>query len=166
MELTREELKARLTALEVEFKDNAPIAKLEQLLAEAEFPEEVVEERVNVRVAVPVDDKRSKRAKILEKARKRSLCIVHNNDSRNREDTECFSSVRNSFFGDAKVIPIGVEWWIPQMHIDNLKSIEYTAFVKDREGNAAAKSARKYTIDIIHTDEEAYKAELEKKNKS
>ena len=52
------------------------------------------------------------------------------------------------------------------MHIDNLKSVEYTAFIKDKEGNASAKSAKKYTIDILDTDEEAYKAKLEKRNKS
>ena len=169
MELTREELKAKLTALEVEFKDNAPTAKLEELLEAAqptEVEEVVLEERVNKRVEVPVDDKRTKRAKIVQNARKRSLCVIHCNDKRNAEDTECFSSVRNSYFGDAKILPIGVEWWIPQMHIDNLKSIEYLSFIADRDGNKQAKPARKYTVDIIHTDEEAYKAELEKKNKS
>lgn len=168
MELSREELKAKLTALDIEFKDNAPTAKLEDLLIEAEAPieEEVIVERVNKRVEVPVDGKRTKRAKIVQKARKRSLCIVVSNDKRNAEDTECFSSVRNSYFGDAKIIPIGVEWWISQMHIDNLKSIKYMNFVADRDGNKTAKEANKYTIDIIHTDEEQYKKELEAKNKS
>lgn len=159
----REDLKAKLTSLGIEFKDNAPTSKLEELLAKAEEP--VIEERVNLRVEVPVDDKRSKRAKIINAARKRSLCIVYNNDKRNSEDTECFSSVRNSYFGDAKIIPIGKEWWIPQMHIDNLKSIEYISFIKDKEGNATAKSAKKYTIDVLDTDEEEYKRKLEKSNK-
>ena len=164
--MEREEMKAKLTSLGIEFQDNAPTKKLEELLNEAETPAEVLEERVNVRVQRPVDDKATKRAKIINKARKRSLCIVHCNDKRNAEDTECFSSVRNSYFGDAKIIPLETEWWIPQMHIDNLKSIEYISFKKDREGNAEAKTARKYTIDILHTDEEEYKRELEKKNKS
>lgn len=160
----REDLKAKLTSLGIEFKDNAPTSKLEELLTNAEAP--VVEERVNMRVEVPVDDKRTKRAKIINAARKRSLVIVYNNDKRNSEDTECFSSVRNSFFGDAKIIPIGVEWWVAQMHIDNLKSVEYINFVKDKEGNAVAKSAKKYTVDILDTDEEEYKRKLEKKNKA
>jgi uncharacterized OsmC-like protein len=160
----REDLKAKLTSLGIEYKDNAPTSKLEELLAKIEEP--VVEERINVRIEVPVDDKRTKRAKVIATARKRSLCIVYNNDKRNSEDTECFSSVRNSFFGDAKVIPIGVEWWISQMHIDNLKSIEYINFIKDQEGNAVAKSAKKYTVDVLDTDEEEYKRKLEKKNKS
>jgi hypothetical protein len=161
----REDLKAKLTSLGIEFKENAPTSKLEELVAKAE-EEPVVEERVNVRVVVPADDKRTKRAKVISAARKRSLCIVYNNDKRNSEDTECFSSVRNSFFGDAKVIPIGIEWWIPQMHIDNLKSVEYINFVKDKEGNATAKSAKKYTVDVLDTDEEEYKRKLEKKNKA
>ena len=164
--MEREEMKAKLTSLGIEFQDNARTSKLEELLNEAETPAEVLEERVNVRVQRPVDNKATKRAKIINAARKRSLVVVHCNDKRNAEDTECFSSVRNSYFGDAKIIPLGIEWWVPQMHIDNLKSIEYVSFVKDREGNASAKSARKYTIDIIHTDEEEYKRELEKKNKS
>lgn len=162
--MTREEMKAELTSLNVEFKDNAPTAKLEELLGITVEP--IVEERTNLRVAVPVNDKATKRANIIKSARKRSLVVVYNNDKRNSEDTECFSSVRNSYFGDAKVIPIGVEWWVAQMHIDNLKSVEYTSFIKDKEGNASAKSAKKYTIDILDTDEEAYKAKLEKKNKS
>ena len=160
-------MKDKLTSLGIEFQDNARTSKLEELLGLTDTAEEVVtEERVNVRVQRPVDDKATKRAKIINKARKRSLVVVHCNDRRNAEDTECFSSVRNSFFGDAKIIPIGIEWWVPQMHIDNLKSIEYISFVKDREGNATAKTAKKYTIDIIHTDEEEYKRELEKKNKA
>jgi|FLOH01.1.fsa_nt_gi hypothetical protein len=162
--MTREEMKAELTSLNIEFKDNAPTAKLEELLGITVEP--IVEERTNLRVAVPVNDKATKRANIIKSARKRSLVVVYNNDKRNSEDTECFSSVRNSYFGDAKVIPIGVEWWVAQMHIDNLKSVEYTSFIKDKEGNASAKSAKKYTIDILDTDEEAYKAKLEKKNKS
>lgn len=162
--MTREEMKAELTSLNIEFKDNAPTAKLEELLGITVEP--IVEERTNLRVAVPVNDKATKRANIIKSARKRSLVVVYNNDKRNSEDTECFSSVRNSYFGDAKVIPIGVEWWVSQMHIDNLKSVEYTSFIKDKEGNASAKSAKKYTIDILDTDEEAYKAKLEKKNKS
>lgn len=162
--MTREEMKAELTSLNIEFKDNAPTAKLEELLGITVEP--IAEERINLRVAVPVNDKATKRANIIKSARKRSLVVVYNNDKRNSEDTECFSSVRNSYFGDAKVIPIGVEWWVAQMHIDNLKSVEYTSFIKDKEGNASAKSAKKYTIDILDTDEEAYKAKLEKKNKS
>lgn len=171
--MNREEMKAKLTSLDIDFKANAPTTKLAELLGiemetevEPEAIEEVEVERVNNRIVTPVDDKRAKRAKKIQAARKRSMVVVVCNDKRNAEDTECFSSVRNSYMGDAKIIPLGVEWWVPQMHIDNLKSIMYTTFISDKEGNKKAKSARKYTIDILETDEEAYKAQLEKKNKS
>ena len=167
--MTREEMKAELTSLDIDFKANAPTTKLAELLGieneEVAVEPEVIVERVNNRIVRPVDAKRAKRAKVINAAKKRSQVIVTCNDKRNAEDVNCYSSVRNSYFGDAKVIPLGTEWWVAQMHIDNLRATPYTLYITNKDGNKIPKVGRKYSVEILHTDEEQFKRNLEASNK-
>ena len=172
-ELSIEDIKAIADEKGIEYsarigKDKL-IARIEgnDLVEEDNEPEVVIApERVNKRIERPIDNKQDKRRRIVAKAMKRSKVIIYNNDPREREHTTTFSSVRNSYFGDSRVLPIGKEWWVQQMHIDNLKSIEITTFIKDSQGNSIPKRTKKFTVDIIETDEEAAKARLAKQAKS
>jgi hypothetical protein len=168
-----EDLKAEADSLGIKY--NARIGadslkvKIEEFKnkpKEDEYNLDVEAERVNNRVKRPLNAKAEKRREIIKRSLKRSKVIIYNNDPREREMTTTFSSVRNSFFGDARVLPIGEEWWVQQMHIDNLRNIEITVFSKDKDGNSIARRSKKFTIDVLETDEEAAKARLNKEAKS
>lgn len=176
-ELNKEDLKAQADSLGIKYSPNIGLSTLKDRIdaklnaddsgeLDSEIEAVVETPRVNKRVDRPVDAKLQKRRDIVQRAKKRSKVIIYNNDPKESEFSTTFSSVRNSFFGDAKVLPLGKEWWVAQMHIDNLRSIPMIRFEKDREGNAIAKQGKKFTIDIIETDEEAAKARLAKQAKS
>lgn len=172
-EINKEDLKAQADSLGIKYSPNIGLGTLQDRinakLAESNLNEvdaSIEAPRVNNRIVQPMDAKAQKRRDIVQKAKKRSKVIIYNNDPKESEFSTTFSSVRNSFFGDAKVLPLGKEWWVAQMHIDNLLSIPMIRFEKDREGNAIAKQGKKFTVDIIETDEEAAKARLAKQAKS
>lgn len=168
-----EDLKVEADKLGLRYSPNIGIAtllgKIEAKKNEVDsgtLDTEVAVPRVNNRIEPVIDAKSKKRRDIVQAAKKRSKVIIYNNDPKESEFSTTFSSVRNSFFGDAKVLPLGKEWWVAQMHIDNLLSIPMIRFEKDRDGNAIARQGKKFTIDIIETDEEAAKARLAKQAKS
>lgn len=172
-ELNIIDLKAQADTLGIKYSPNIGASTLKERIDaklnqddSGELDSEIEAPRVNNRISRPVDAKAQKRKEIVQRAKKRSKVIIYNNDPKESEFTTTFSSVRNSFFGDAKILPIGKEWWVAQMHIDNLKSIPMIRFEKDREGNAIAKQGKKFTVEIIETDEEAAKARLARVAKS
>jgi hypothetical protein len=169
MELTIEELKSQADDLGISYSPNIGIAKLQSRIDEVlvEQEERAIEAqvstpRVNKTIERPVDPEVERRKRIMQRALKRSKVIVYSNDPRDANKTTCMSSVRNSYFGDAKVIPLGQEWWLQQMHIDNLKNINIVKYIDDGKGNSKAVNAKKYTVDILETDEAAAKARLAK----
>jgi hypothetical protein len=168
-----EDLKAEADSLGIKYNARIGADNLKSKIEEFKNkPEENVEnleqepERVNNRVKRPLNEKAQRRKKIIQRGLKRSKVIIYNNDPKERELTTTFSSVRNSFFGDARVLPIGEEWWVQQIHIDNLRNIEITVFSKDKDGNSIARRSKKFTVEVLETDEEAAKARLSKEAKS
>lgn len=163
-----EELKKEADTLGLEYGSNIGEKTLKSKIDRFKEDKELEEftPRENKRVVVEDDPQANFKKKMLErrkKAFKRSKVIVYNNDPREREFSTTMSKVQNSYYGSGKVIPIGQEWWLEQMHIDNLKSIEILTYVKDpKTGNSVAKKTRKFTIDIIDTDEESAMANIGK----
>jgi len=191
MEINREDLEIQAKELGIKFNsrigDDKLQAKVDAVLngeveVEDTEPKVVIKDSTNINDGYDLDlevtrtnnrikrptTKLDKRREIIQRGLKRSKVIVYNNDPKEREMSTTYSAVRNSFFGDARVIPIGKEWWLQQIHIDNLKSIEIPAMAKDREGNVIpnGRMTKKFTIDILETDEEAAKARLAKQAKS
>lgn len=154
--LNLEQLKQQANVLGIKYGPNISAELLQK-----KIDEKLAEERVNKRVEV-LSPESKKRSDIIKKAMKRSKVIIYNNDPKEADFSTVYSSVRNSFFGDARVIPLGIEWWVPQMHIDHLSSIEMIRYVKDPNGNTKAEKGKKFTIDIIETDEEEAKRRLAK----
>ena len=168
-----EDLKLQADKLGISYHPNIGLEKLQEKInsyikkqEEDKITEMASQKRVNNRIKPKTDPKVSKRQRIIRNATKRSLVIINSNDPKDHELTTCVSGVRNSYFGSTKVLPLGKEWWLEQMHIDNLRSIPMTKFIKNNEGNSKAVLAKKFTVEILDTDEEAYKARLSKLAKS
>ena len=122
--------------------------------------EDKLVERVNKRVKRDLSPKMKKVQEIKRKALQKKVVKVYNNDERERDFKTTFSRVQNSYFGNAKVIPIGKPWVLEQMHIDNLKRTKIMAFVEDDEGNKSPEEKNKFTIEIIHEDAAQYEQEV------
>lgn len=163
-ELNIEDLKVEADALGIKYSPNIGVTtlkgKIDAFKAKSESEDDEFEPIVNKRVKDPRLTAKQKLNRRIREIRKKKLArskvIVYNNDPREAEFSTTMSRVQNSYFGNARVIPIGVEWWVEQMHIDNLKSIEILTYVKDpKTGNMKPKKTKKFTIDIIDTDEAA-----------
>lgn len=118
----RESLKNKLTILGISYQNNAPTAKLRQLLEEFAEQDQHKEHEPDVPTAP------SKRQLVLDATKLVRVTVISNDPTKKEYQGELFT-VGNSVIGTIrKFVPFGRPWLIPQILLNVIEEREFQLF--------------------------------------